>query len=95
MRSHAPDAAGPALRADGATFETPPSPVHARRRVPLRRRRSTRFSQGTPSSGRVSGPVMCGLRNTSVESITPGAGAWGGNLPGQTVNTGFPRGERR
>ncbi|MFJ3084540.1 Ig-like domain-containing protein [Streptomyces halstedii] len=26
LRSHAPDAAGPALRADGATFETRPSP---------------------------------------------------------------------
>ncbi|AWL38879.1 hypothetical protein B9S64_12710 [Streptomyces sp. SM18] len=26
MRSHAPDAAGPALRADGATFETRPRP---------------------------------------------------------------------
>ncbi|RDG36142.1 hypothetical protein DVH02_21630 [Streptomyces corynorhini] len=25
MRSHAPDAVGPALRADGATFETRPS----------------------------------------------------------------------
>ncbi|QGZ47249.1 hypothetical protein GPZ77_01430 [Streptomyces sp. QHH-9511] len=28
MRSHAPDAAGPALRADGATFRTRPSRAH-------------------------------------------------------------------
>ncbi|RVU28639.1 hypothetical protein EOT10_01805 [Streptomyces antnestii] len=58
MRSHAPDAAGPALRADDATFETRPSsgPPGTARGTHEVHGRSPALRAATAASSRVCAP---------------------------------------